>query len=249
MLRMKGVVARSRPGVDPVLAGADLEVDLGEVTVVYGESGTGKSTLLRRFAGLEHPETGEVSIAGHDLVRLRPSSLRRMRQRVAFVEEAPLFMENRSAFANVALALEIAALPAAEIRQRTAEALAAAHLSDSIDTPPSRMSRSARRRLAFARAVALEPIALLADEPGRDLDEIGRDHICTLIEELASAGTCCLITSGDQGMLELAELWSWPVSELRGGQIAPFHEVTAAAAAERGQLLPFPAAARAEGTR
>lgn len=229
-----------------MLTDADLEIDLGEVAMVYGESGTGKSTLLRLLAGLDLAEAGEVSIAGHDLARLRPSSLRRMRRRIAFVEEAPLFMESRSAFDNVALALEIAALSVSEIRQRTAEALARAHLEHAIDTPPSQMSRSSRRRLAFARAVAIEPIALLADEPGRDLDETGRDHICTLIEELASGGTCCLVTSGDQEMIELAELWSWPVSELRNGTLAPFHEVAATGACERGALLPFPAAARAE---
>jgi ABC-type ATPase involved in cell division len=242
MLRIEGVLARSA-GDQAVLDGADLEVAPGQIRVVYGESGTGKSTLIRLLAGLEHPRRGRVIALDRDLSRLRRSSLRRLRRRIAVLDEVPLVLDDRSVYANVALPLELDGLPARAIRQRAAAAIAEVGLQEQIDARAGGLASSQRRLVAFARAVAREPAVVLADEPGRDLDETGRERICAVLDRLAAAGASCLVTTGDRDMVELADLWGWPVSELRLGALSPFHE--AVPGLEMGHLLAFPAAARA----
>ncbi len=235
MLRMEGVrfcrddrqqKPQSTDVTNVLLSEATINVDEGEVRVLVGESGSGKSSLIRLLTGFAKPTAGRVELMGRDLERLRASSLRRLRRRLAVIEELPTHLDDQSAFSNVALALEIEGLSAELIRTRCAEALAMVGLGERMEIRADRLSRSERLWLALARAIARRPAVVLADEPWRDLDELGRDRFCDLLDSLAANGAACLVTTGDHHIVELAELWNWSVSELRDGHIVPFHELS-----------------------
>ncbi len=235
MLRMEGVrfcrdnrrqKSQSTDVTDVLLSAANINVTEGEVRVIVGEGGSGKSSLIKILTGFAKPTAGRVKLMGRDLERLRASSLRRLRRRVAIIEELPTHLDDQSALSNVALALEIDGLSSELIHTRCAEALVTVGLGGRMEVRADRLSRSERLWLALARAIARRPSVVLADEPWRDLDELGRDRFCDLMDSLAANGAACLVTTGDHHVVELAELWNWSVSELRDGQIVPFHELS-----------------------
>ncbi len=267
MLRLEGVELRAGDSEGAsLLCGAELAVEEGDVRVVYGEPGSGKSSLIRVLAGLTEVSSGTASVLDCDLAKLQSGSLQRLRQKVALIDENPQFLEDRPAFENIAVALEILALSRSDIQSLGIEALARVGLAERSDVVVAKLSRSERLWLAVARAIARKPIVVLADEPWRELDEVGRDRFCNLLAELAADGAACLVTTGDHSTVELAELWSWSVSELREGLIVPFHELAVGEVVERAEeidlteelaavaagsglaeVLPFPIRAEASG--
>ncbi|MGH9156500.1 MAG: sulfate/molybdate ABC transporter ATP-binding protein [Acidimicrobiales bacterium] len=145
----------------------DVSVDIptGSLTALLGPSGGGKSTLLRIIAGLEHPDSGTVEIAGEDSTSLPPQ-----RRNVGFVFQHYAAFKHLSVRRNVAFGLEIRKRPRDEIRARVDELLELVHLQQFGDRLPSQLSGGQRQRMALARALAVEPQVMLLDEPFGALD-------------------------------------------------------------------------------
>lgn len=176
-----------RFGAQVVLREVSLTIGRGEQVVIMGSSGTGKTILLKHLIGLARPDEGAVRIAGEDLwaaTELRRNQLRR-RFGMAF-QEGALF-DSMTVFDNVAFPLRRhARLGGAALAKRVAECLELVHLPGAATKRPSELSTGMRRRVGFARAIALEPEILLFDEPTAGLDPPMVHSIDEVIRELAT---------------------------------------------------------------
>lgn len=157
--------ATKRYGAVHALDGLELEVVDGELLAVMGRSGSGKTTLLRVVAGLEHLDSGTVSVAGRDVTR-RPAGERD----VALVFQEPALYPHLDVAANIGFGLRARRVARDEVRRRVAEAAAALEVGDLLGRRPGELSGGERQRVALARALVREPVAFLLDEPLSSLD-------------------------------------------------------------------------------
>ena len=172
-------------GHQPVLRGLSLDVASGEIMVVIGRSGGGKSVLLKHLIGLLHPDVGAIFVDGVDITRLRGSALDRIRERYGVVFQGGALFDSMSVFDNVAFPLrEKSRLGTAEIANRVAEKLEQVGLTGMGPKNPAEISGGMRKRVAIARALITEPQVVFFDEPTTGLDPILVNTIHHLIVEL-----------------------------------------------------------------
>jgi phospholipid/cholesterol/gamma-HCH transport system ATP-binding protein len=174
-------VRRSYHGV-PVLRGIDLGAQPGELLAIVGQSGQGKSVLLRQIIGLERPDAGRITLGGLDLERYLALPPEEKPFRVAMVFQNAALLASLTVEQNVSLRLrEQHRHTAAEIRQIVTRVLAQVDLAGSEPKLPSELSGGMRKRAAIARALATDPELILYDEPTADLDPILTEQIGRLI--------------------------------------------------------------------
>ena len=169
----------------PVLRGLSLEVAEGEILVVIGRSGGGKSVLLKHLLGLLRADQGQIVVDGTDVTRLRGSALDKIRARYGVVFQGGALFDSMSVFDNVAFPLrEKTRLPRGEIAQRVEAKLAQVGLTGMGYKNPAEISGGMRKRVAIARALVTEPEVVFLDEPTTGLDPILVNAIHHLIREL-----------------------------------------------------------------
>jgi phospholipid/cholesterol/gamma-HCH transport system ATP-binding protein len=174
-----------RFGSQPVLRGIDLDIATGEVMVVIGRSGGGKSVLLKHLIGLLRPDVGTVAVDGTEITRLRGGELDRVRERYGVVFQGGALFDSMSVSDNVAFPLrEKSRLGPAEIRDRVEEKLEQVGLAGMGHKNPAEISGGMRKRVAIARALVTEPEIVFFDEPTTGLDPILVNTIHHLIVEL-----------------------------------------------------------------
>jgi phospholipid/cholesterol/gamma-HCH transport system ATP-binding protein len=174
-----------RFGSQPVLRGIDLDIATGEIMVVIGRSGGGKSVLLKHLIGLLRPDAGTVAVDGTEITRLRGGELDRVRERYGVVFQGGALFDSMSVSDNVAFPLrEKTRLGHAEIRGRVEEKLEQVGLGGMGDKNPAEISGGMRKRVAIARALVTEPEIVFFDEPTTGLDPILVNTIHHLIVEL-----------------------------------------------------------------
>jgi phospholipid/cholesterol/gamma-HCH transport system ATP-binding protein len=168
-----------------VLRSVDFDVSEGETLVVLGGSGQGKSVILRHLNGLVAPDEGEVWIDGRSLRGLSENELYDVRRKVAMVFQLGALFDSQTVYGNVSYPLrEHAALSEPQIAARVAELLAMVDLKGTERLYPAELSGGMKKRVALARALALEPRAVLYDEPTTGLDPIVTMHINELIRRM-----------------------------------------------------------------
>jgi phospholipid/cholesterol/gamma-HCH transport system ATP-binding protein len=168
-----------------VLKGVDLQVAKGEILVIIGQSGGGKSVLLRHLMGLVRQDKGEILIDGVEISGLRGSALDQLRERFGVVFQGGALFDSMTVFENVAFPLqEKSRLPEEAIREKTLTLLKQVGLSDMGHKYPAEVSGGMRKRVALARALTMEPEIVLFDEPTTGLDPIMVNAIHHLILDL-----------------------------------------------------------------
>ena len=182
-----------------VLKGIDMEIEQGEVVVVFGRSGSGKSTFLRCLNFLEEPTQGSIEVAGIEVdaglpTRHRRKEIRRLRQRCGMVFQQFNLFPNMTVLDNVTEApMRVASVSQSEAKERAMALLADVGLADKANEYPIRLSGGQQQRVAIARALAMKPQVMLFDEPTSALDpelihevlavmrKLAQDHSTTMI--------------------------------------------------------------------
>jgi putative ABC transport system ATP-binding protein len=168
------------------LRGIDLRVGRGDFVAVMGPSGSGKSTLLHLVGGLDAPTSGSVRVGGEDLAALNDNQLTLLRRRrIGFIFQTFNLLEMLTAEENVALPLLIDGSAEAAAHRQAVAALELVHMTHRRHQLPSRLSGGEQQRLAIARALVMEPLLLLADEPTGNLDSANGDQVMALLRRLA----------------------------------------------------------------
>ncbi len=173
-----------------VLRGISLELHRGTTLAVMGGSGAGKTVLLRIIAGLVRPDSGEVSLFGTRIDRMREEAMLALRRRTGFVFQGAALFDSLSVFENVAFPLrEHTTLSLGEITDRVHRFLALVGLPDTDGLLPAELSGGMRKRVGIARALVMEPEVVFFDEPTAGLDPTNARLVAELIAELRT-GVC-----------------------------------------------------------
>ncbi len=198
-----------------ILRGVELRVAPGEVVAIIGASGVGKSTLLHLLGALDRPTEGEVLVGGKSLSEMDPESLAAIRnQHIGMVFQFHHLLRDFSALENVALPRRIGGASEDDAKDRARTLLDSVGLSHRLDHLPTQLSGGEQQRVAVARALANDPLVLLADEPSGNLDAAASDELHELLFRLREEeGTSMVLVTHN---LELARQ-SDRILELRDG--------------------------------
>ncbi|WP_197374869.1 sulfate/molybdate ABC transporter ATP-binding protein [Mycolicibacterium baixiangningiae] len=180
----------------------DFEVPAGSLTALLGPSGSGKSTLLRAIAGLDHPDTGTITIDGRDVTNVPPQ-----RRGIGFVFQHYAAFKHLSVRDNVAFGLKIRKRPKAEIKEKVDNLLEVVGLAGFQNRYPNQLSGGQRQRMALARALAVDPQVLLLDEPFGALDAKVREDLRAWLRRLHDEVhvTTVLVTHDQAEALDVAD--------------------------------------------
>lgn len=188
------------------LADVHLEIDQGEFVEVMGPSGCGKSTLLAVIGLLDAPSAGEYWLDGRPMGQVGSAERAKLRNRhIGFIFQAFNLIGDLTVFENVELPLSYRGLPQSERRQRSLEALEQVGMSHRIDHYPGQLSGGQQQRVAAARAVAGDPLILLADEPTGNLDSTNGEAVMGLLKDLHESGSTVLMVTHDPRYSRFAE--------------------------------------------
>jgi len=167
------------------LRGVDLQVRRGEMVAIMGRSGSGKSTLLTLLGGIDVPTSGQVLLEGSDLATLSDTQRTLIRrQRIGFVFQQFNLLPILTAEENVALPLELDGTPPGDARARARQKLILVGMDNRRNHIPGKLSGGEQQRVAVARALAIEPAILLADEPTGNLDSVNGQRVTALLRGL-----------------------------------------------------------------
>jgi cell division transport system ATP-binding protein len=190
-------VSKEYPRTGNALEDISLEVPKGEFIFLTGHSGSGKSTTLRLIHMSERPTSGEVLVSGFSSLRTTRRELWKVRRRVGFVFQDFRLLPGRTAQENVAFALEVTGTGTAEIRPKTQRLLAQMGLAAKAGSPVDQLSGGEQQRVVIARALASDPLVLLADEPTGNLDDRATRGILELFWEINAMGMAVLMATHD----------------------------------------------------
>ncbi|HWT82659.1 MAG TPA: amino acid ABC transporter ATP-binding protein [Candidatus Methylomirabilis sp.] len=197
MLKLEGV--HKWFGSLHVLKGICLSVSRGEVVVIIGRSGSGKSTILRCINGLEPIQQGRILVDG-DVVDAHSRQVRKIREEVGFVFQSFNLFPYYTALENVSLALKIVKkMPPAEARGIAEQMLARVGLSDKLEAYPDRLSGGQQQRVAIARALAMNPKLMLFDEVTSALDPELVGEVLKVMQDLAEGGMTMVVVTHEMG--------------------------------------------------
>lgn len=191
-----------------IFDGVDLNIPRGKITAIMGPSGTGKTTLLKLIAGQLEPDEGEIVVDGQRIDQLSTSELYLLRTRMGMLFQSGALLTDLSVYENVAYPLrEHARLPEQMIRKLVLMKLEAVGLRGARDLMPAELSGGMARRVALARAIALDPLMILYDEPFAGQDPISMGVLVGLIKRLNDAAhlTSILVSHDVPESLSIAD--------------------------------------------
>jgi len=201
----------------PALDGVSFTLARGEFTALMGPSGSGKSTLLNLIAGLDRPSSGGIIVDGLELTRMGEADLARFRRdRLGFIFQFFNLLNHLTVAENVMLPQQLAGKRPAEARQRALQMLARLKIGDKADQYPGRLSGGQQQSVAIARALANEPVLILADEPTGAIDSQSGEQVMDLLAELNASGQTVLLVTHDA---KLAARYARRVISLLDGEV------------------------------
>lgn len=189
-------------GPNIALNNIDLRIGKGEFVFVTGPSGAGKTTLLRLIFGAERPATGHILINAINLNRISRPKLDLLRRKIGFVFQDFKLLPQKTAFENVAIALEVTGLRPKIVRKKTHQTLRRVGLTEKEKAYPLTLSGGEQQRVAIARAIVKDPLILLADEPTGNLDPDLTREIMALFRNIHQRGTTVVIATHSRELLE-----------------------------------------------
>jgi ABC-type polar amino acid transport system ATPase subunit len=197
VLKISGLVKQF--GNRTVIDGVDLDVVPGEVVVIIGPSGTGKSTMLRCVNGLEEISGGSITFEGQQ-VRTKSREIINLRRRIGMIFQSFNLYPHLTALQNVMLApMKVLKQPKKQVEERSRELFRKVRLEHRCDAYPAQLSGGEQQRVAIARTLAMEPHLMLFDEPTSALDPETVGDVLRVMEDLAREGRTMLVVTHEIG--------------------------------------------------
>lgn len=182
-----------------VLQNINFQIKSGSQVAIMGRSGSGKSTLLQLLGGLDDPTTGKVLVNGQDILSLSEAARARLRNKsIGFIYQMHHLLPEFSALENIALPLLIAGVAPKQALEQAKQLIKAVSLTDRSSHRPAKLSGGERQRIAIARALAMQPECVLADEPTGNLDAENAELALQLMQQLSrDRGTTFVVVTHD----------------------------------------------------
>ena len=177
-----------------------LTVEKGQFVCLLGSNGAGKTTLLKLLYAAERPVDGEIRVNGFDLVRLKPRRIPLLRRSLGVVFQDFKLLPRRTAYENVAFALEVLGTDKREMMKKSFQALRLVGLERKGKFHPHQLSAGEQQRVAIARAIVNDPVLLLADEPMGNIDAEAAEEVLRLFERINLRGTTVVLATHNRGL-------------------------------------------------
>jgi cell division transport system ATP-binding protein len=207
-------------GQTDALIDVRFEARAGEVTVVSGPAGAGKTTILRVLRLSLAPQAGALFLFGADAAKLSPARRVRLRRRIGVLEEVPTFVEDWTAADNVALPLMLAGQARRATEQDVNELLSFVGLAAEAETRAAALSLGQRRQLAMARALIAKPDLILADDPAAGFSPEAGGRVLRVLAEMRKTGAAVVITTQDPQLADDMGAAHWRLERGRMAQAA-----------------------------
>jgi len=195
-------VSKIYPDESKALDDISFMVEPKEFITIVGHSGAGKSTLLKMLIAEDRPTHGSVFFESTDIHRLRKSEMSRLRRRIGTVFQDFRLIPNKTAYENIAFAMEAAGRTENEINSDVPHVLDLVDLGHKIYSFPHELSGGEKQRVAIARAIVNQPDIIIADEPTGNLDPINTYEIIKIIKKINELGTTVLLTTHNKGVVD-----------------------------------------------
>lgn len=194
MIEMYGV-SKVYPGGLTALKDINLKISRGEFVFIVGPSGAGKSTFIKLLFREELPTKGQIFFNGKNITRMRNRDIPFLRRRIGIVFQDFRLLPEKTAYENVAFAMEVVEASGKEIRKKVPQVLERVGLSHKADAKPSELSGGEQQRVSLARALVNEPDVLVADEPTGNLDPDTSWEIMKLLSDINKRGTTVVVAT------------------------------------------------------
>ena len=185
-----------------VLDDINLTIGAGEFVSVVGHSGAGKTTLVKMILADDHPTAGTVFFESNDIHKLRNMDLTNLRRRIGVVFQDFRLLSNKTAYENIAFAMEAVGKTDEEIASDVPHVLELVDLSHRIFHFPHQMSGGEKQRLAIARAIINQPELIIADEPTGNLDPVNTREVVQILKKINDLGTTVILTTHNPRVID-----------------------------------------------
>ena len=205
----------------PALTDINLKITPGEFVFIAGETGSGKSTLIKLLLRELKADEGRINVCGYDLMRIKRRDVPKFRRNLGVVFQNFRLLKERNVYDNVAFAQRIIQKSEREIRKNVPSILSAVGLAGKYKAKPKQLSGGEQQRVALARALVNKPTILLADEPTGNLDPKNTNEIMHLLEKINENGTTVVVVTHNR---EIVNAMQKRVVTLRKGAIVSDEE-------------------------
>jgi cell division transport system ATP-binding protein len=195
-------VSKAYPNGAVALENVNLEIEKGEFVTIVGPSGAGKTTLNKLMLAEEEPTEGSVLFENADINTFSGKETTRLRRRIGTVFQEFRLLPNKTAYENIAFAMEAAGKSDEEIVSDVPHVLQLVDLQDRMFHFPSQLSGGEKQRLAIARAIINQPEVLIADEPTGNLDSRNTNEVIEILKKINDLGTTVVLTTHDPQLIK-----------------------------------------------
>ena len=196
LIRLRNVNKTYKNGVTAIYD-LDLTIKKGEFVFVIGETGCGKSTLIKMLYREEKPNSGKIIVGGINVAKLRNGKVYKLRRKIGVVFQNFQLLPKLTAYENVAFALEVLGLPRSEVHKKVVKVLELVGLKNKAKHYPNQLSGGEQQRVAIARAIVNGPKLLICDEPTGNLDPKKSMEIMEVLEAINKLGTTIVMVTHD----------------------------------------------------
>jgi cell division transport system ATP-binding protein len=194
-------VSKVYPNGAVAVENVNLEIEKGEFVTIVGPSGAGKTTLTKLLLAEEDPTEGTVLFENVDINAFTTADITQLRRRIGTVFQEFRLLSNKTAYENIAFAMEAAGKSDEEIVSDVPHVLQLVDLQDRMFHFPSQLSGGEKQRLAIARAIINQPEVLIADEPTGNLDSANTAEVIHILKKINDLGTTVMLTTHDQQLI------------------------------------------------
>ncbi|HBR13761.1 MAG: Cell division ATP-binding protein FtsE [Parcubacteria group bacterium GW2011_GWA2_43_17] len=197
MINIKNVTKFYKPSTYALKA-VSLDIAPGEFVSVVGQSGTGKTSLIKLIIAEERPTSGQIIIGGWDITNIHPKEVPYLRRQIGVVFQDFKLLQKKTVFENVAFALETCGSSRSKIVNVIPQVLKIVGLEDKVDRYPHQLSGGEQQRVVIARSLVHKPKLIVADEPTGNLDSINAREIIDLLKKINELGTTVVLVTHDR---------------------------------------------------